>query len=84
MTTQRRLPTRRDTLLFALGCLGIGYQQVTERYHVPLLIVYGLMVGIPGIAQLAQVLGSLFPAGSASTPPEQSPSPAAPSSGQPT
>lgn len=48
----RRLPVRRDSLLFALGILGIGYQQYTGRFNLALMILYGLMVGVPGLAQL--------------------------------
>lgn len=42
-----------------LGAAGIGYQQVTERYNIPLLILYGLMVGVPGLAQLILALRGL-------------------------
>lgn len=86
MTAQRPTPARRDALLLFLGCLGMGYQQVTHQYHVPLLVLYGLMVGIPGVAQLAQVLGSIFPGQAAGAPTPQEPSSpaAAPSSTQQT
>lgn len=56
---RRGLPIRRDSLLFGLGALGIGYQQLTERYYVPLLVIYGLMAGVPGLAQLIIALRSL-------------------------
>lgn len=59
MKRGRRLPVRRDYLLFGLGALGMGYQQLTERYYVPLLVIYGLMAGVPGLAQLVIALYTL-------------------------
>lgn len=81
MTRQRtrgRLPVRRDTLLFLLGAVGIGYQQLTERYYVPLLIIYGLMAGVPGLANLVVALRGLAQPDEddSSTPSSSSPSPA--------
>lgn len=80
MSGQRRrrgLPVRRDTLLFVLGASGIGYQQVTERYYIPLLVIYGLMAGVPGLAQLIVALRGL-----AQTEEDDSPTPS-PSSSSP-
>lgn len=56
MSARRRLPFRRDSLLFGLGVLGIAYQQVTERYNAPLMVLYGLMAGVPGLAQVVLAL----------------------------
>jgi hypothetical protein len=42
-----------------LGAAGIGYQQITERYYIPLLVIYGLMAGVPGLAQLIIALKGL-------------------------
>lgn len=39
------------------GLAGIGWQQYTERVVWPLLVVYGVMVGLPG----AQALLALLP-----------------------
>lgn len=79
MSAQRRrgrLPVRRDTLLFVLGACGIGYQQFTERYYIPLLIIYGLMAGVPGLASLVIALRGLAQPDEDGTPslPSQSPS----------
>jgi hypothetical protein len=85
---RRGLPIRRDTLLFVLGAAGIGYQQVTERYYVPLLVIYGLMAGVPGLAQLVIALRGLAqpdedePPSHSPTPSPSSPSPV-PSSSSP-
>jgi len=59
VSTRRGLPFRRDIPLFLLGAIGIGYQQVTERYYLPLMVLYGLMVGVPGLAQLILALRGL-------------------------
>lgn len=82
---RRRLPFRRDSLLFGLGALGIGYQQWTERYYVPLLIIYGLMAGVPGLAQLVIALRSITVEPDDSTPDTPGPSsrPREPSSSRP-
>lgn len=57
----RKRPTAgrvsRDTVLFVAGLAGIGWQQYTERVVWPLLVVYGVMVGLPG----AQALLALLP-----------------------
>lgn len=69
-----------------LGAAGIGYQQVTERYNIPLLVLYGLMVGVPGLAQLILALRGLAEPGepddgsTPGTPLPSSPSPASSSS----
>jgi hypothetical protein len=73
---QRGLPVRRDTLLFVLGACGIGYQQMTEKYYIPLLVIYGLMAGIPGVAQLVIALRGLAP----DLEQDEPPTPPAPSS----
>lgn len=66
------MPFRRDTLLFVLGAGGIGYQQVTERYYVPLLVIYGLMAGVPGLAGLIIALRGLAQPDADELPPESS------------
>lgn len=71
---QRGLPVRRDTLLFLLGACGIGYQQITEKYYIPLLVIYGLMAGVPGLAALIVALRSIAPG----EPDEDEPPPGSP------
>lgn len=46
----------RDTILFTFGLAGIVYQQYTERVIWQLLIVYGVMVGLPGVQALLALL----------------------------
>lgn len=53
--TARRIS--RDTVLLIAGLAGIGYQQYTERVVWPLLVVYAVMIGLPG----AQALLALLP-----------------------
>lgn len=61
MSSGRKRPTvrrvSRDGILFIAGLAGIGWQQYTERVVWPLLVVYGVMVGLPG----AQALLALLP-----------------------
>lgn len=73
---RRRLPIRRDSLMFALGWAGIGYQQMTAQVSIPLLVVYGVAIGLPGVA-------AILSAASALTAPQPSPSPPAVSSSSP-
>jgi hypothetical protein len=54
-------------MLFALGLTGIGYQQLTERYNLPLMVLYGLMIGVPGLAQLIVALRGVVQADTSST-----------------
>jgi hypothetical protein len=75
-TGRTRRPTRarvsRDTILFAAGLAGIGYQQWTGSVSIPLLVLYGVMVGLPGVQALLQ----LMPGGQAQDPdPEPGPEP---------
>lgn len=53
---RRRLPFRRDSFTFAFGWLGIAYQQGTHDVSIPLLVVYGVAIGLPGIAALLSAL----------------------------
>lgn len=60
MSARRRPTARRvsrDTVLLIAGLAGIGWQQYTERVVWPLLVVYAVMIGLPG----AQALLSLLP-----------------------
>lgn len=60
MSTRRRPTVRRisrDTVLLIAGLAGIGWQQYTERVVWPLLVVYAVMIGLPG----AQALLALLP-----------------------
>jgi hypothetical protein len=45
----------RDTVLLVAGLAGIGWQQYTERVVWPLLVVYAVMIGLPGRAGAAGV-----------------------------
>lgn len=69
-------------MLFMAGLAGIGYQQVSERYYVPLLVLYGLMCSVPGLAQLIIAIRSLAGPDDEPTPSSPSPSPL-PSSSSP-
>lgn len=80
MSTRRRLPYRRDGFLFLVGLGGIGYQQATERYYVPLLVIYGLMAGVPGLVQLIIAIKALSTVDPTEEPPgiPATPSPSSP------
>lgn len=58
--TRGRRPTRarvsRDTVLFVVGLSGIGYQQYTGSVSIPLLVLYGVMLGLPGVQALLQLV----------------------------
>lgn len=58
--TRGRRPTRarvsRDTVLFVVGLAGIGYQQYTGSVSIPLLVLYGVMLGLPGVQALLGLL----------------------------
>jgi hypothetical protein len=62
------------------GLAGIGYQQVSERYYIPLLALYGLMCSVPGLAQLIIAIRGLAEPGDEPTQPSPSPSPLSSSS----
>jgi hypothetical protein len=64
----------RDTVLFVVGLAGIGYQQITGKVHWELLVVFGLMIGLPGISSLIQLVagGSDITPSSSSSPPQAS------------
>lgn len=71
---RRRLPVRRDSVMFALGWAGIGYQQMTAQVSVPLLIVYGVAIGLPGVAALLSAISGLTASPPSASPPAVSPS----------
>jgi hypothetical protein len=71
---RRRLPLRRDSLTFAFGWVGIAYQQWTHNVSVPLLIVYGVAIGLPGVAALLSALQDVTGSRSELPQPEASPS----------
>lgn len=61
MTTPR--PTRRritrDTVAFTFGLGGIAWMLGTGQVHVPLVVLFGLLVGGPTVASvLALLLGA--------------------------
>ena len=43
-------------MLFAAGLAGIGYQQYTGSVSIPLLVLYGVMLGLPGVQALMGLL----------------------------
>jgi hypothetical protein len=47
----------RDSILLISGLTGIGYQQITGKVYIPLLVVFGLMIGLPGVTAILQLLG---------------------------
>jgi len=47
----------RDGVLFTSGLTGIAYQQITGDVYIPLLVVFGLMIGLPGVTAILQLLG---------------------------
>lgn len=69
---RRRLPFRRDSFTFAFGWLGIAYQQGTHDVSIPLLVVYGVAIGLPGIAALLSALQDVTASRSALPAPEES------------
>ena len=60
--TRRQRPSRgrvsRDTVLFVVGLGGIVYQQYTGSVSIPLLVLYGVMLGLPGVQALMGLLPS--------------------------
>lgn len=70
---RRRLPVRRDSLTFAFGWLGIGYQQWTHNVSIPLLVVYGVAIGLPGVAAILSALSEVTGSQSSASPQEESP-----------
>lgn len=69
---RRRLPLRRDSLTFAFGWVGIAYQQWTHNVSIPLLVVYGVAIGLPGIAGLLSALREVTGSQSESSVPAES------------
>lgn len=74
MTEQtRRLPIRRDVVTWLFGLGGLGWMLHTGNAPWPLVIVFGLMGGVPGLAQLVTALrgptdGSVSPSPQPSLP----------------
>ncbi len=71
--SRRRLPLRRDSLTFAFGWVGIAYQQWTHNVSIPLLVVYGVAIGLPGVAGLLSALRDVTGSSSEQPQPEVSP-----------
>jgi len=46
---------------------GIAYQQLTEHYNIAMMIMFGLMVGVPGLNQLVIALRGGTPTDAPST-----------------
>jgi hypothetical protein len=70
---RRRLPLRRDSLTFAFGWVGIAYQQWTHNVSIPLLVVYGVAIGLPGVAALLSALRDVTASPSGPSQPEALP-----------
>lgn len=60
--------------MFALGWAGIGYQQMTAQVSIPLLIVYGVAIGLPGVAALLSAISGLTASPPSPSQPAVSPS----------
>lgn len=60
--------------MFLLGWAGIGYQQMTHNVSIPLLVVYGVAIGLPGVAALLSAASALTGSQSAPSVPAVSPS----------
>lgn len=46
----------KDILLFLGGLAGIGYQQITGKTDLVLLIVFTTMIGLPGVANTIRLI----------------------------
>jgi hypothetical protein len=55
-TTERRIAVVKDTLLFVVGVGGIIWQQLTGDVNIPLLGVFTVMAGIPGLTNLPTLI----------------------------
>lgn len=84
MTARRGLPIRRDLITWLFGLGGLGWMLYTGNAPWPLVIVFGLMGGVPGLAQLVTALRGVTDdtagSGSESRPPSL---PSLPSSSSP-
>jgi hypothetical protein len=60
--------------MFALGWAGIGYQQMTAQVSIPLLVVYGVAIGLPGVAAILSAASALTVSQPSPSPPAVSPS----------
>lgn len=49
MKTERTIVVVKDVVLFVGGLTGIAYQQLTGKVHELLLLVFTVMVGLPGL-----------------------------------
>lgn len=78
-----RRKVRRDTILFVFGLSGITYMMISEKVNTALVILCGLMAGVPGLAGALSLLGVKLDdtTGSESPSPQPSspPSPSTPS-----
>lgn len=73
----RRLRVSRDSILFAVGLLGIAYETILEGGDKPtLLILFGAMVGLPAFLRTDEKAKAA--ADTAETKPAIDPPPAAP------
>lgn len=64
----------RDLVLLGVGSFGILFQQLTGVIHVPLLVLYTAMVGVPGAAGVMRMVArTAFTQQSLSPPPEPPP-----------
>lgn len=75
MKIERTIVIVKDVVLFATGLSGIVYQQLTGKVDEALLLVFTVMVGLPG----ALALWTLKSSSSTASPSSPSPSPSPPS-----
>lgn len=55
MKLQAFVTVARDLVLLGIGTFGILHQEITGHVNLDLLVLYGVMVGVPGAAALVQV-----------------------------
>jgi hypothetical protein len=76
MTTPARRTFRvsRDTILFAVGLLGIAYETLVEGGDKPtLLVLFGAMVGLPAFLRTDEKAKAKAEAEAAAHPPTEGP-----------
>jgi hypothetical protein len=71
---KRRLPIRRDAVTWLFGLGGLGWMLHTGNAPWPLVIVFGLMGGVPGLSQLVTALRGLTDGSESSSPQPSLPS----------
>lgn len=69
MKIERTIVIVKDVVLFATGLSGIVYQQLTGRVDEALLLVFTVMVGLPGAIALWTLKSSSSTASSSSSSP---------------